>query len=914
MVDDNNKTREDLLKELQDLRREREYSTINTSEYYILDSIPESIYILDENGIFLHVNKTTEKNHECSAYSLIGKSLEIIAALGLNDFTKITKTIKKAFDGNPQEFEFWAVNKNGDIYPKILNISPSKFSGKNVVIAIAREITKSKHFEKKLEDSENKYRILTENAGDIILNLTVDYEITYLNTAGQELAGLLGKSYHGVNVYDFIPEEFHSILHKNINENKGDSTCKNKLFDIELMNTFGRRYPFKVSSIPHFEDGKLTSFLVVARDMSEHKQSQQKIADVYERLNSLVEAIPDSIFLKDGEGKWLITNEPAKELFKLKNIDWFGKTDLEMALERPELSLMYEQCQRDDEAAWQAAKLSTFEEFSTDDNGVVYQFEVRKMPLFYPDGKRKGLVITAADVTKKQETLLKLRESENQFRNLISELPDAVLIHKDGNILYVNQAGCKVTGYSYEEIIGTSVLNYIEDDFKMIAIQNMARRAAGEFVGDYELNMVCKSGEIKTGITRTTKTGFNGEDAILIILIDITERLEIEKNLLIAKEKAEESDRLKSAFLANMSHEIRTPMNGILGFSNLLKDPNITGKDLQQYIEIIGRSGTRMLNIINDIVDISKIESNQMEVFISRTNINEQIEYIYNFFKLEVATKGIHLNYKNGLSINEAYIKTDREKIYAVLTNMVKNAIKFCDKGTIEFGYSIKKNNEYEELEFFVKDTGVGIPKGKQKAIFDRFIQADISDKRAFQGAGLGLSISKAYVEMLGGKIWVESEDGKGSTFYFTIPHNVDIKEKSDFKEIASIEEIENQNKNLKIVIAEDDAISKLLISKALLKFASEIIEVSTGVEAVEVCKNNPDVDLVLMDINMPNMNGYEASEQIRLFNKKVIIIAQTANAMSSDRANALDSGCNDYVSKPVNMVLLGELIHKYFK
>jgi len=246
--------------------------------------------------------------------------------------------------------------------------------------------------------------------------------------------------------------------------------------------------------------------------------------------------------------------------------------------------------------------------------------------------------------------------------------------------------------------------------------------------------------------------------------------------LIIAKEKAEESDRLKSAFLANMSHEIRTPMNGILGFAELLKEPNLTGKEQQEYIKIIEKSGARMLNIINDIVDISKIESGLMEVSIKESNINEQIEYIYIFFRPEVEGKGMQLSYRNGLVSSESIIKTDREKLFAILTNLVKNAIKYTNKGSIEFGYDHVETHGPRNigagsasLQFYVKDTGIGIPKDRQEAIFERFIQADISDKYAYQGAGLGLSISKAYVEMLGGRIWVESEEGKGSTFYFTL-------------------------------------------------------------------------------------------------------------------------------------------------
>jgi signal transduction histidine kinase len=262
----------------------------------------------------------------------------------------------------------------------------------------------------------------------------------------------------------------------------------------------------------------------------------------------------------------------------------------------------------------------------------------------------------------------------------------------------------------------------------------------------------------------------NGNLKFLVgVAQDITERKKLEQELVEAKLLAEENDRLKSAFLANMSHEIRTPMNGILGFAELLKEPKLTGEEQLEYIDIINKSGTRMLNIINDIITISKVESGQMKVFVSETDINEQIDYIYTFFKQEIATKGMEFIAKKSLSVKECIVSTDREKIYAILTNLVKNAIKFSEKGTIEFGYDLVANKHPESLQFFVKDNGIGIPKDKQIEIFDRFIQADIGNARAFQGSGLGLSISKAFVEMLGGKIWVESEPGKGSTFYFTI-------------------------------------------------------------------------------------------------------------------------------------------------
>ena len=375
-----------------------------------------------------------------------------------------------------------------------------------------------------------------------------------------------------------------------------------------------------------------------------------------------------------------------------------------------------------------------------------------------------------------------------------------------------------------------------------------------------------------------------------------------------AKEKAEESDRLKSAFLANMSHEIRTPMNGVLGFSNLLKEVDLSGKEQKKYIDIIEQSGTRMLNIINDIVSISKIESGQMEINVQESTINEQIEYVYTFFNQEVKQKGIQFSFKNNLSSEQSIIFTDREKLYAILTNLVKNAIKYCEKGAIEFGY-VKKG---EFLQFFVQDTGIGIPENRSDAIFERFVQADISDKMARQGAGLGLSISKAYVEMLGGKIWVDSIEGKGSTFYFTIPY----KKKSDvisenFTD-DSIEISSFKERKLKVLMVEDDETSSMLLEILLKKMGVEVLKASNGKEAVESCRKNVTLDLILMDIQMPVLNGRAATKQIREFNKEVIIIAQTAFALEGDKENLLAAGCNDYIAKPIGENELKRLILKH--
>lgn len=388
------------------------------------------------------------------------------------------------------------------------------------------------------------------------------------------------------------------------------------------------------------------------------------------------------------------------------------------------------------------------------------------------------VLIQSNEIERRERAEHKLRESERRFSLLMQESPYVIGIYDSTGIqVAVNKA--------FEDFWGlpaSGTLNKF-NVLKSRIVKNtglltyVLRAYQGEAVSlpEYEFNPkgltdIEGGGQLRWLSTKIypLKNQLGEVDNIVITHEDITERKKAENDLLKAKDKAEESDRLKSAFLANMSHEFRTPMNGILGFSELLQQPVLTGDEKNEYIEIIKQSGARMLNIIDDIINISKLESGEVEVLISNTNINEQIAYVCSFFKDEAEKKNICLNLKEALPWEMAFVNTDCEKIYSILSNLVKNAIKYSNKGCIEI--ACEKKGDF--LEFFIKDTGIGIPEDRLKVIFDRFRQGDMGNIRAFEGAGLGLSISKAYVELLGGDIWVESEIGKGSIFYFTIPYN----------------------------------------------------------------------------------------------------------------------------------------------
>jgi PAS domain S-box-containing protein len=554
-------------------------------------------------------------------------------------------------------------------------------------------------------------------------------------------------------------------------------------------------------------------------------------------------------------------------------------------------------------------------------------------PLVDGKGKPEKFVFLHENITEKKQAGEALKESEIKYRGLVENSPDAIIIYQDGEIVFANKECLRLIGAERkEDLKKKSLIEFVHPDFHGFAIERMKKlQNEGTLLPIAEERFVRLDGEEIDVEVIGMSIRFENKPAVQLIIRNITERKQTELalklkideiesinkklsetnvELILAKEKAEESDRLKSAFLTNMSHEIRTPMNGILGFAELLKEPNLTIDEQQEYIQTMQISGARMLNTINSIVDISKIESGLIGIDIKETNLNEKIEFTYKFFKQEVVIKGLAFLFKNGLPTNEAIIKTDNEKVYGILTNLVRNAIKFTRDGSIEFGY--EKKGEY--LEFFVKDTGTGIPQKQQQLIFERFRQGSEAHNRGYEGSGLGLSISKSYVEMLGGRIWVESEEGLGSTFYFTIPYNPVSEEKATIENAASAEHKEVQLNNLKILIVEDDEISYSLLSRTIQKISKEVLHAITGVEAIEACRYNPDLDLVLMDIRMPQMNGLEATQQIRLFNKDVIIIAQTAYAFAGDSEKAIEAGCNDYISKPINKTSLYDLIKKYVK
>lgn len=507
--------------------------------------------------------------------------------------------------------------------------------------------------------------------------------------------------------------------------------------------------------------------------------------------------------------------------------------------------------------------------------------------------------------------------SLNSIFSLIVENSNQLLIlsDKEGKVLYANDLFETITGHRIKE----------GDFLRDIPVSDFMRKEDKESIYLlYKSSLLDKKVDFSFDIlklpiseketwyrlsNRAIKINKN-DYCFLHIAEDISLQKQTEKKLTKEKNKAEKSDRLKSSFLANMSHEIRSPMNTIIGFTELLAESNNLAEK-EEYAEIVKTSGAHLLTLINDIIDISKIEAGFQDIKFLSTNINELLVDIQSLYKYDkrLLLKGLELLLELGLPNVNATILSDDTRLRQVISNLIDNAIKFTEKGKISFGYKLideKYNNGTRKLLFFVNDMGMGISKTEQKKIFQRFHQVDGESKK--KGTGLGLTIVETLVKNLGGDIWVESILGEGSTFYFTIPY---LKKKQKIEEEASKLSKDNipDFTNKVILIAEDVESNYQYLEALLRKTKAELLWVKNGKEAVKEVLSDRKIDLILMDLRMPVMNGYNATRQIKHLKPNLPVLAVTAYAIAGDMEKAFDFGCDDYITKPVSRVELFQKI-----
>jgi len=506
-----------------------------------------------------------------------------------------------------------------------------------------------------------------------------------------------------------------------------------------------------------------------------------------------------------------------------------------------------------------------------------------------------------------------IMKSEKKYRDLVENVMIGVFnLSDDGRILFANQGLTElINDRSEKGLLDSSFQTLCHHPHEFDKFLEMLYEA-GHLL-DFKMELIAKSGEVKTVIINAHQKKEN----ISGILLNITEREKLlsqerryQDELKIAKDQAEESDRLKSAFLSNMSHEIRTPLNAITGFSSLIAKTEPESENKKEFIRIINDNCEVLLNLINNILDIAKLEAGKIKLNIRNCQINKLLDNIYILYSGQLEKqKKANLSFNLVKAINDEtfYIYTDAERLFQVLSNLIENAIKFTETGSIGFGYEVKN----ELLEFYVKDTGVGLSGEQQEIIFERFRKAEESKTKLYGGAGLGLAICRKLLQLMDGSIRVESSPGQGADFCFNIPLVPGVHE-PEVTQADIIPVKEHSMKGKKILVAEDNHLNYLLIEAFLAGTAIKICWARDGQEAVDQCKSPGDFDMVLMDLRMPIMDGYQAVRDIRSFNKDLPVVAVTAYSLSEVKKNTEGDWFTDYLAKPVNQEKLLQMINQY--
>lgn len=684
-----------------------------------------------------------------------------------------------------------------------------------------------------------------------------------------------------VEKYPEIPFVFVSGT---IGEENAVRTLQNGASDYLLKNNLKRLVP------------SIERALKEAKSKIEHQRMELELRASEERFRMITENSADAIFIASQNEQFQFVNRAAANMLGYSQEEMRKMNVFDLAPDPHQAERMMKLFNQ------LIAEGSLIDElFLRRKDGSYVPVDLNAIVM--PNGLLYG---SCRDITSRKLTEEALLQSEKKYRSIFENTQDVYYQSNiEGYFVEISPSIKQLLGYSPEELIGkhTSVLyNNLENRDLLLSMLV----EFGE-VYDYELQLRTIDNTIKyTSLNahfindhQGTRIGVEGS------LRDIDERKQFEISLAEAKVKAEESDRLKTSFLNNISHEIRTPMNSIIGFSNFLKQPNLALDKRVFFANIIAESSYHLLSIINDIVDIATVEAKQVKLNEKSFNLNEALLFVSQQMKSSADRQGIELSFSGELADREAFVIMDETKLIQILSNLVSNAIKFTHVGNVHFGYSVGHS-----LVFYIKDTGVGIPEQMFDVIFERFRQLDYSNEKIYGGSGLGLSIAKAYVELMKGKIWVESELGKGSTFYVELPLKMANKVATAPK-VNFVNELGNVDFKGKLLIAEDEDINFFLLREIMEQNNIPYLRAIDGIEAISMATNEL-VMLVLMDLKMPRLDGYVATKTIRTNKPELPIIALTSYIGDRQRQRALEAGCVDFIEKPVNKEILLAKIAKY--
>lgn len=876
----------------------------------IFNSSIDSIQIDDiETGRIIDCNDRTLEMYGFTKEELLNGHISDLSA-NIEPYTekRAQELIQKTINGKPQTFEWLARKKSNELFWVEVRLQLAEIAGKKRVIATVRDISDKKKVQKELIESEQRFLRVIHFAKDAIGILDSTFKFVECNDAAAQMHGFRSRT-------ELLAQSLHpSMLSPDLQPDGQNSFEKaNRMINVALeqgSNRFewlhkrldGKTFWAEVTLTPIFFREQQMVY-AVWRDITEQKQKQQRI----ENLSQIIENSLNEIYVfKADDLRFIEANNAALDNLGYAKEELLELTPLDI---KPHLSAKDFKEIINSLIDDKASKV-VFESSHRRKDGTEYPVEVQLQRIKF--GEYDAFVATMVDITQRKADQQKLIQREQEFREIYNSTQEAILIFDAHNISIAdcNDRAVEMYGYqSKEELLACSIydLGANIEPYTNDKVGYWTQKAITEGPQRFDWLAKKKNGEVFWVEVSLKRTIIGGMERDLTVVRDISERKKYEEELIKAKEKAEESDRLKSSFLANLSHEIRTPMNAIMGFTDLMKQP-VSEDKTKEYIDIIQKSGQRLLDIISDTIEIAKLDTGIIKPNPEVFDVNLLMKDIYLEMKLRTkSNKDLEIILLNNNLESPVNIYTDKVKLQQILTNLIVNGIKYTPRGAVAFSYEITGNR----IAFKVQDTGIGIEKKHRELIFKRFYRVENPLTIKAGGIGLGLAITKAYTELLGGNIEIQSEIGKGTTVTVSIPYHTAEPSTDIF--ISSPDE-KIKGKQELILVAEDDEYNFLFINEILKQSEYRCMRAANGQEAVDIVRKNEDVKLVLMDIKMPVKDGYKAFAEIKEFKPDIPIIAQTAYALGEDKNKILRYGFDGYLSKPIRKQELLTLVQKKLK
>ncbi len=917
----------------------------------LVENLNDAIFTLDRTGRIVYVSPVLESLMGYRPEEVIGECFEEF--VHPEDLTGLKESFSRTIQGKTEPFDF-RIRDKVNRYRHVRTSSRIEIDEMGQILGVTgllSDITSQKQKDEQLRRSEERYRTVLSSASNGIILQERSGRILTWNKAAERVFGIKAEDVLGRDSCSFDwktihrdGSEFAWNDHPSIHTLMTGEPCRNVVMGVRNAVTQQLSW-VSINTSPLLKEGEAIPDGVVISfsDMTDQKLAEDAEQESKSKLEAIIEFLPDATFVIDRDGKVIAWNRAMEEMTGVNKEDMIGQGDHAYAIP------FYGEKRR-----------QLLDLLDGNDNVVAsrYQYVTRKgntlyseifapalfggrgahvwatgAPIFDAKGKRLGAIESIRDITEIKRAKGELQKSKDYLEKIINSIGDPLFVkNRQHQFVLVNDAMCVLSGRSREELLGSLDYDFFPSEQVAVFLEKDERVFENGRENVNEETITDCRGEDRTIITKKTLyTDNSGKKFIVGIIRDITERKLAEENLQRANQQltlsiaranelatlAREASAAKSEFLANMSHEIRTPLNGVIGMTELLLDTDLNSEQ-REYVQTINSSGESLMGLINDILDFSKIEARKLEMVIQDFSLSDVLKYTTDLLSRSAQEKGLEVTCRVQPTV-PMILRGDAGRLRQILANLGGNAVKFTNRGEIQIQVSAEKETDKSiQLRFSVSDSGIGIPADRLPDLFTPFTQADGSTTRKYGGTGLGLAISRQLAQMMGGNIGAESVEGLGSTFWFTArfektASSAQTAAVPDLKSVGSVQSLPGK---VRILLAEDNPVNQKVALAMLRKLGCRTDAVANGREAVKALRNSS-YDLMLMDCQMPVMDGFEATRVIREKEAEakgpaMPIIALTASAMQADRERCLQAGMSDFIAKPVQPKELAEVLARW--